>query len=166
MATYSSILAWTITWTEEPGGLQSMGGRRVRYNLVTKQLFPGSSAGKESTCNAVYPSSIPVSGRSPGEGIGYPLEYSQASLVAQVIKNPPTIRETWVWSLGWEDPWRREQLPTPVFWPGEFHGLYSPWGCKESDTTEQLSLSLSCHQGLGRKSFSTLLVGIELLEPF
>ena len=40
-------------------------------------------------------------------------------------------------------PWRRERLPTPVFWPGEFHGLYSPWGRKESDTTEQLSLSLS-----------------------
>ena len=40
-------------------------------------------------------------------------------------------------------PWRRERLPTPVFWPGEFHGLYSPWGHKESDMTEQLSLSLS-----------------------
>ena len=39
-------------------------------------------------------------------------------------------------------PWRRERLPTPVFWPGELHGLYSPWGCKESDMTEQLSLSL------------------------
>ena len=39
-------------------------------------------------------------------------------------------------------PWRRERLPTPVFWPGEFHGLYSPWGCKESDTTEQLALAL------------------------
>ena len=37
-------------------------------------------------------------------------------------------------------PWRRERLPTPVFWPGEFHGLYSPWGCKELDTSEQLSL--------------------------
>jgi len=36
-------------------------------------------------------------------------------------------------------PWRRERLSTPVFWPGEFHGLYRPWGCKESDTTEQLS---------------------------
>ena len=40
-------------------------------------------------------------------------------------------------------PWRKERLPTPVFWPREFHGLYSPWGCKESDTTEQLSLSLN-----------------------
>ena len=41
-------------------------------------------------------------------------------------------------------PWRREWLPTPVFWPGEFHGLYSPWGCKELDMTERLSLGLSC----------------------
>ena len=48
-----------------------------------------------------------------------------------------------VGDLGWEDPWRKEKLPTPVFWPGELHGLYSPWGCKESDTTERLSLSLS-----------------------
>ena len=40
-------------------------------------------------------------------------------------------------------PWRRERLPTPVFWPGEFHGLYSPWGHKESDTTERLALSLA-----------------------
>ena len=49
--------------------------------------------------------------------------------------------ETCVQSLGWKIPWRRERLSTPVFWPGEFHGLYSPWGHKASDTTEQLSLS-------------------------
>ena len=66
-----------------------------------------------------------------------------ASLVAQLIKNLPTMQETWVLSLGWEDPLRRERLPTLVFWPGEFHGLYSPWGCKESDRTEWLSFSLS-----------------------
>ena len=47
---------------------------------------------------------IPGSGRSSGEGIGYPLEYSWASLVAQLVKNPPAIQETWVRSLGWEDP--------------------------------------------------------------
>ena len=65
-----------------------------------------------------------------------------ASLVAQLVKNLPAMWETWVWSLGWEDPLRRERLPTPVFWPGEFHGLYSPWGHKESDMTERLSLSI------------------------
>ena len=47
--------------------------------------------------------------------------------------------DSWVGTI----PWRRERLPTPLFWPGEFHGLYSLWGCKESDKTEQLSLSLS-----------------------
>ena len=107
---------------------------------------------------------------------------SQASLVAQLAKNLPAIWETWVWSLGWEDPlekgkathssilglpwwfkqhriclqygkpgfdpwvgkipWRRESLPTTlVFWTGEFHGLYGPWGHKESDMTEWLSLT-------------------------
>ena len=102
--------------------------------------------------------------------------------MAQLVKNPPAVRETWVQFLGWEDPlekgkathssilglslvaqlaknrlqcgrprfdpwagkipWRRERLPTPVFWPGEFHGLYRPRGRKESDTTEQLSLCI------------------------
>ena len=65
-----------------------------------------------------------------------------ASLLAQLVKNPPTIisQETWVRSLVGKIPWRREWLPTLVFWFGEFYGLYSPWGHKESDTTEWLSL--------------------------
>ena len=74
---------------------------------------------------------------------------ARASLIVQLVKNLPAMWEAWVWSLGWEDPWRREWLPTPVFWPGEFHGLYSPWSSKELGTTEQLSLSLfhfSCHR--------------------
>ena len=58
--------------------------------------FSGSSAGKESACSAGDPGSIPVSRISPGEGIGYPLQYSWASLVAQMVKNPPAMRETWV----------------------------------------------------------------------
>ena len=66
--------------------------------------FLDSSVGKESTYNAGDPSSIPGSGRSPGEGIGYPLQYSWASLVAQRVKNPPAMPETWVRSLGWDDP--------------------------------------------------------------
>ena len=53
--------------------------------------------------------------------------WPQASLVAQLVKNLPAVQETWVWSLGWEDPLEKERLPTLVFWPGEFHGLYSPW---------------------------------------
>ena len=66
--------------------------------------FRDSSVGKESTCNAGDLGSIPGSGRSAGEGIGYPLQYSWASLVAQLVKNPPAMQETWVQSLGWEDP--------------------------------------------------------------
>ena len=66
--------------------------------------FPGSSVGKESPCNAGDPGLIPRSGRSPEEGIDYPLQYSWASLVAQLVKNPPAMQETWVPSLGWEDP--------------------------------------------------------------
>ena len=66
--------------------------------------FPDSSVGKESACNAGDPGLIPGSGRSPGEGIVYPLQYSWASLEAQLVKNPPAMWETWVRSLGWEDP--------------------------------------------------------------
>ena len=65
--------------------------------------FPHSSVGKESACNAWHPGSIPGSGRSAGEGIGYSLQDSWASLVAQLVKNPPVMQETWLWSLGWED---------------------------------------------------------------
>ena len=112
--------------------------------------FPGSSAGKESTCNAGDPGSIPGLGRSAGEGIGYPLQYSWASLVAQTVKNQPEMQETWVQSWVGKIPWRRKQLPTPVFWHGEFHGQrstagYSPWGHKESAMTEQLSLTYYIH---------------------
>ena len=66
--------------------------------------FPNSSVGKESACNAVDPGSILGLGRSTREGIGYPLQYSWASLVAQLVKNLPSMQETWVRSLGWGDP--------------------------------------------------------------
>ena len=66
--------------------------------------FPHSSVGKESACNAGDASSIPGLERSTGEGIGYPLQCSWASLVAQLVKNLPAMWETWVRSLCWEDP--------------------------------------------------------------
>ena len=66
-------------------------------------IYPHSSVGKESACSAGDLGFIPGSGRSPGEGISYPLQYSWVSLVAQLVKNPPLMRETWVQSLGWED---------------------------------------------------------------
>ena len=68
------------------------------YNLAS----PHHS--KESAFNARDPSSIPGPGRFTGEGIGYPLQYSWPSLVAQLVKNPPAMWETWLRSLGWEDP--------------------------------------------------------------
>ena len=64
--------------------------------------FPNSSVDKDSTCNAGNLGSIPGSGKSAGEGIGYPLQYSWASLVVQLVKNPPAMWEIWVRSLGWE----------------------------------------------------------------
>ena len=77
--------------------------------------FPAGSVGEESTCNARDPSLIPGPGRTPVKEIGYPLQYSWASLVAQMVKNPPAVQETWVRSLGWEDSWREAWQPTPVF---------------------------------------------------
>ena len=65
--------------------------------------FPGSSAGKEFVCIAGDPGLIPGLGRSAEEGIGYPIQYSWASLVAQLVKHPPTMQETWVQSLSFED---------------------------------------------------------------
>ena len=65
--------------------------------------FPESSVRKESACNVGDPASIPGSGRPPGERTGYPLQDSWASLMTQLVKNPPAVQETWVQSLGWED---------------------------------------------------------------
>ena len=103
--------------------------------------FPDSSAGKESTCNAGDPGSIPGSGRSTGEGIGYLFQYSWASLVAELVKNLPAMQETWVQSLGWEDPLEKGKATPPVFLPRESYGQrsltgYSPWGYKTLDITE------------------------------
>ena len=66
--------------------------------------FPDSSVGKDSACKAGDPSSIPGLRRSAGEGIGYPLQYSWASLVAQLVKNLPAMWDTWIQSWGYEDP--------------------------------------------------------------
>ena len=87
--------------------------------------FPDSSVGKESTCNAEDPSSIPGLGRSVGEGLGYPRQYSWVSLVAQLVKNLPAMWETCIESLGWEDPLETGKSTHSVLWPGEFHGCIS-----------------------------------------
>ena len=77
--------------------------------LLRDFIYFSSSAGKESTCNAGDPSSIPGSRKSPGERISYPLQYSWAYLVAQMVKNPPAVQETLVQFLGWEDPLEKGQ---------------------------------------------------------
>ena len=76
-------------------------------DLLCTQCVPGfsdSSVGKDSACNAGDLGWIPGSGKSTKEGIGYPLQYSWASLVAWLVKNLPEMWEAWVRSLGWEDP--------------------------------------------------------------
>ena len=65
--------------------------------------------------------------------------------MAQLVKNPPAVQEPWDQSLGWEDPLEKERLPTPVSWPEEFHGLYSPWNSPGQNTGVG---SLSLLQGI------------------
>ena len=102
---------WNIVWVKLTSYML-LGSTRLTVGL------PCSSDGKESTCNARDPGSIPGSGRSSGEGIDYPLQYSWASLVAQLVKNPTAMWETWVEKI----PWKRAWQLIPVFLPGE-----SPW---------------------------------------
>ena len=102
--------------------------------------FPDSSVGKESACSAGNLGSIPVLGISAGEGIGYPLQYSWASLVAQLGKNPLAMWETWLRSLGWEDHMENGTAThsSPLGW--RIHWTVYPQGHKELDMNERLSL--------------------------
>ena len=102
-------------------------------------MFSGSSAGKESTCNAEDPSLIPGWGRSPGEGISYPFQYSWASLVTQRVKSPPAMQDTGFNSWVGKIPWRGAWQPTPVFLPGE-----SPW-TEESGGLQSMGLKRTGH---------------------
>ena len=103
--------------------------------------FRDSSVGKESTCNAGDPGSIPRLGRSAEQGIDNPPYYSWASRVAQLVKkiHLPGRRpgfDPWVGKIRWS-----ERLPTLVSWPGEFQGMYSSWGHRVQQEWAQLSLS-------------------------
>ena len=101
---------------------------RNRNSSTPRELGASLVAvGKESACSAGDLGLIPGLGRSAGEGIGYPFQYSWASLVAQLVQNPPQCGrpgfDLWVGKI----PWRRERLPSSVFWPGEFHGVAKSW---------------------------------------
>ena len=115
-----------------------------KYGCTYDSGFLGSSAGKESACNAREPNSIPESGNSLGEGIDHPLQYSWVSLVAQMVKNLPVMQrprfDPWVGRIPWKGHGNQLQyscLENP-------HGqrslaIYGPWGHKESDMIERLS---------------------------
>ena len=127
------ILNWKCSILGTPGKVESR-----------EKFSSGSSAGKESTSNAGDPGSILGSGSSPGEGIAYPLQYSWVSLVAQMVKNLPAMRETWVWSWVGKIPWKRACNPlqySALENPRGRRSLvgYSPWDHKELDMTEWLS---------------------------
>jgi len=112
-------------------------------------LVLSSSVSKESACNAGDPDFILGLGSSTGEGIGYPYQYFG-------FPSRESACNAGDLGLGWEDPLEMGKATTPVFWPGEFHQLFSPWGLKELDTTKQLSLSFyqcakkikKCQKGL------------------
>ena len=109
--------------------------------------FPNSSVGKESACNAGDLGLIPGSGRSTGEGIGYPLQYSWASPVAQLVRNLPAMQETLVQYLGWDNPLKKGKATH-----SNILAWRILWSCKQSDTPERLSLSLL----FGRKAMTNL----------
>ena len=102
------------------------------YMNKLDRSFPGSSVGKEATYNAGDPGLIPGSSRATGEEIGYPLQYSWASLVAQLQCGRPGF-DPWVGKI----PWRKERLPTPVSLPGEFHGEGARWAIVHGVTKSQ-----------------------------
>ena len=123
--------------------------------------LPGSSAGEESACNAGDLGLVPWLGKSPGEGIGYPLQYSWASLVAQIVKNLLAIQETRVPWVG-KIPSRRAWQPILIFLLGESHEQSNLEGCGPSvqslsrvwlfvtpwTTAHQVSLSITTSQSL------------------
>ena len=102
--------------------------------------FPDSLVGKESACNAGDPSSIPGLGRSLEEGIYYSLQCSWASLVAQLVKNPPAMQESWAQSLGWEDP-----LEKGKGYPLQYSSLESSMDCIVHGVTKSQTQLSNCH---------------------
>ena len=122
----------------EPGTWLTWKSQRNSY---WASEIPWWLLGKEPPCNAGHPDSLPESGRSSREGIENPLLCSWASLVAQLVKNPPATRETWVRSLGWEDPLEKGKATHSGVMAWRIP--WTVWGRKELDTTERPSLRFS-----------------------
>ena len=157
-------------WTEEPDWLHpwdhkelDMSKHSTAHDIHYFFVFPGISVGKESTCTAEDPGLIPGLGRSAEEGIAHPLQYSWASLLAQLVKNPPAMQETWVRSLGCEDPLEKGTATHSSILAWRTH----PWVHKESNMTEQLSISLVHDEyltSMANTTFHTLVSSSEKWE--
>ena len=100
------------------------------------ECFPESSVGKESTGNAGDSGSIPGLGRFSGEGIGYPLQYSWASLVAQLVKDLRAMQETWVLSMNWEDPLEKGKATHSSILAWRIPWTIQSMGSQRKDTAE------------------------------
>ena len=139
----STVFCWSRQSQDHPDSRRGELDSAYLYGSGKVILgFPGSSAGEESACNAGEPSSIPGSGRSPGEGRDSLLQYFWVSLVAQTVKIPPVMWETWVQSLGWRIPWRKAWQPIQYYcleglmdrevWRATAHGVaeldMTEWG--------------------------------------
>ena len=118
---FQQVINWPFKchWFILVGWLVSFSSKQFFPQAFTSRGFPHSSVGKESACNAGYPSSVPGLGRSTGEGIGYPLQYSCASLVAQLVRIHLQCGKPGFSPCVGKIPWKRERLLTPAFWPGE-----------------------------------------------
>ena len=137
-----SCLTWTLTtFSLHPHIILSSGTLCPHFQMEQRILLLNRSVGKESAFNAGDSGLIPGSGRSPGEWIGYSLQYSWVSLATQLVKNPPAMRETWVRSLGCEDPLEKGQathssilawrIPWTSPWDSRvsFHFHFSEFSC-------------------------------------
>ena len=131
MSTHSSILAWRIPGTEEPGGLPSMGSHRVGHDWSDLAAAAMGKSRTERLHDLLIYSDLHI-------------VFLLASLMAQLVKNLPAVRETQVWFLGQEIPLRRKGQPTPVLFPGKSNGQRSlvgcsPWGhrVRQEVATEQ-----------------------------
>ena len=138
-----SIKIWLVNLAKSKWGNSNVSVLNFFSLIITLFLgrdFPHCSFCKEPACNAGDPGLIPGWGRSAGEGIGYPLQYSWASLVVQTVKNLPATRETWVRSLGWEDPLQKGKathssiLAWRIPWTVD-----SPWGRKYLGLKDRVS---------------------------